>query len=580
MKRSFFSKIFIGYLLTIFALSSLTLVLSLNTIRDFYRDTLTNHLKTLAYTLNSEIAHLLDTGRANQLDGFIKTLGSKIQTRITVIATDGTVLADSEQNIQSMENHSHRPEVVEALQGKTGKSIRFSSTVNKDMLYVAIPLEKDGKIAGVIRTSLFLGDIDNLLTKLNYHVAGISLGIVCIALLAAFLISNSVVRPIKHLTLAARKVASGDFSARVFLKTKDELRGLADSFNRMNEEMETMFSELGQQKEELKSIIDSLQEGLLVLDKQGRVIRSNESFRKIIGNQAVEGKLYWEIMRNPQLAELLKNVGDKKRKILEELTLGDSVFMCSVAPLEGGEGTVSIFYDITELKNIEKVKKDLVSNVSHEMRTPLTAIKGYAETLRNEVDTVPGKKYLETIQRNTDRLINIVSDLLLLSNLEEEAVLELEDIDLGGFLENVIRIFDQKLKDKQLSLVIDVKDNLAPIKADLFKLEQMMLNLLDNAVKYTDCGKITVSMDVDNKRVRIQVRDTGIGIPKDDIPRIFERFYVVDKSRSRRFGGTGLGLSIVKHIVLLHHGTIDVESALGKGTSVTVTLPTDLSVSR
>ena len=579
MKRSFFSKIFIGYLLIIFALSSLILVLSLNTIREFYRDTLTDHLKTLAYTLNSEVAHLLDTGRANQLDGFIKTLGSKIHTRVTIIATDGTVLADSEENIQSMENHSHRPEVVEALQGKTGKSIRFSSTANRDMLYVAVPIEKDGKITGVIRTSLFLGDIDNLLTKLNYHVAGISLGIVFIALLAAFLISNSVVRPIRHLTLAARKVASGDFSVRVFLKTKDELRGLADSFNRMNEEMEKMFSELGQQKEELKSIIDSLQEGLLVLDKQGRVIRSNESFRKIIGNQAVEGKLYWEIMRNPRFPELLKKAGLEKKKFMEDLTLADRVFMCSVTPLQGGDGIVSIFYDITEIKNTEKIKKDFVINVSHELRTPLTAIKGYAETLRKEVDTAPGKKYLETVERNTDRLINIVNDLLLLSSLEEKAVLELEDIDLGGFLENVIRIFDQRLKDKQLSLVIDVKENLPPIKADLFKLEQMLVNLLDNAVKYTDRGEITVSMDVHDKRVRIQVRDTGIGIPKDDIPRIFERFYVVDKSRSRKSGGTGLGLSIVKHIVLLHHGTIDIESALGKGTSVTVTLPTDLSAS-
>jgi len=579
MKRSFFSKIFIGYLLIIFALSSLILVLSLNTIREFYRDTFTDHLKTLAYTLNSEVAHLLDTGRANQLDEFIKTLGSKIHTRVTIIATDGTVLADSEQNIQLMENHSHRPEVVEALQGKTGKSIRFSSTANRDMLYVAVPLEKDGKFTGVIRTSLFLGDIDNLLTKLNYHVAGISLGIVFIALLAAFLIANSVVRPVRHLTLAARKVASGDFSVRVFLKTKDELRELADSFNRMNEEMEKMFSELGQQKEELKTIIDSLQEGLLVLDKQGRVIRSNESFRKIIGNQVVEGKLYWEIMRNPRFPELLKKAGLEKEKFMEDLTLGDRVFMCSVTPLQGGDGIVSIFYDITEIKNTEKIKKEFVINVSHELRTPLTAIKGYAETLRKEVDTAPGKKYLEIVERNTGRLINIVNDLLLLSSLEEKAVLELEDIDLGGFLENVIRIFEQRLKDKQLSLVIDVKENLPPIKADLFKLEQMLVNLLDNAVKYTDCGEITVSMDVHDKRVRIQVRDTGIGIPKDDIPRIFERFYVVDKSRSRKSGGTGLGLSIVKHIVLLHHGTIDIESALGKGTSVTVTLPTDLCAS-
>lgn len=264
---------------------------------------------------------------------------------------------------------------------------------------------------------------------------------------------------------------------------------------------------------------------------------------------------------------------------MEDLTLADRVFMCSVTPLQGGEGTVSIFHDITELKNIEKIKKDFVTNVSHELRTPLTAIKGYAETLRKEVDTAPGKKYLETVERNTDRLINIVNDLLLLSSLEEKTVLELEDIDLRGFLGNVIRIFDQRLKDKQLSLVIDVKENLPPLKADLFKLEQMLVNLLDNAGKYTDRGGITVSVDVQDKRVRIQVRDTGIGIPKDDIPHVFERFYVVDKSRSRKSGGTGLGLSIVKHIVLLHNGTIDIESALGEGTSVTVILPTDLSAS-
>ena len=579
MKRSFFNKIFIGYLVIIFVLSSLILVFSLNTIRKFYRETLTAHLRTLGYTLNSEVTHLLDTGHANQLDGFIKDLGGKIHTRVTIIATDGTVLADSEESIQSMENHSHRPEVLEALQGKTGRSIRFSSTASRDMLYVAVPIEKDGRITGVIRTSLFLGDIDNLLTQLNYHVAGISLGIVLIALLAAFLISNGVVRPIRHLTLAARKVASGDLGVRVFLKTKNELSVLADSFNRMNEEMEKMFSELGQQKEELKSIIDSLQEGLLVLDRQGKVIRSNESFRKIIGNPAAEGRFYWEIMRNPHLPGLLKRAAAEKRNFVEELPFGDRVFMCSVTPLEGGEGVVSIFHDITEIKNIEKIKKDFVINVSHELRTPLAAIKGYAETLHEGADAEPSKKYVEIIERNTDRLINIVNDLLLLSSLEEKPALELEEIDLRGFLENVITIFDQRIKDKHLSLVIDIKEDLPPIKADLFKLEQMLLNLLDNAVKYTDRGDITISTHVEDKRARIQVRDTGIGIPKEDIPRIFERFYVVDKSRSRKSGGTGLGLSIVKHIVLLHKGTINIESTPGEGTKVTITLPTDLSTS-
>ncbi len=579
MKRSFFSKIFVGYLLIIFALSSLILVLSLNTIRDFYRDTLTAHLKTLGYTLTPEVVELLGTGRGNQLDDFTKKLGSRIHTRVTIIETDGTVLADSDENPKSMENHSRRPEVVEALQGNTGKSVRFSSTADRDMLYVAVPIEQGGKITGVVRTSLFLKDIDSLLTKINYHVAWISLGVALIALLGALFISNGIVKPVKNLTSAARKVASGDFSVRVFLKSKDELRDLADNFNRMNEEMQNMFTELSKQKEELSGIIHSLQEGLLVVDKQGRIIRANDSFQRLAGNQQVEGKPYWEAMRNPQLAELLKKASTEKRNFMEELTFGDRSFMCTVTPVKGGEEIICIFHDITEIKGIEKIKKDFVTNVSHELRTPLTAIKGYAETLRKEVDTAPGKKYLEILERNTDRLINIVSDLLLLSSLEEEAALELEEVDLRAFLANVIRIFDQRLKDKRLSMAVDVKENLPTIKADAFKLEQMLVNLLDNAIKYTDHGEIAISAGVQENQVRIQLRDTGIGIPKENIPRIFERFYVVDKSRSRKSGGTGLGLSIVKHIVLLHKGTIHIESIPGKGTSVTVILPADPSAS-
>jgi len=577
MKRSFFSKIFIGYLIIIFALSSLILVLSLNTVREFYRDVLTDNLKNLAFTLHPEVLHFLTTGRAEELDGFVKDMGSKIHTRITIVAPDGRVMADSEEDRKLMENHSFRPEISDALQGKTGKAIRFSSTLSKDTLYVAVPIEKGGNIIGVIRTSLILKDIDHLLSQLYYHVARISLVVILIALLGAFLISNSVARPIKSLISAARKVASGDFSVRVFLKNRDELGELAGSFNRMNEEMQRLFSEIGQQKEELNSIIRSLQEGLLVVDKQGNIIRANESFLKIAGSQGVEGKHYWEAVRSPQMVDLLKKASSERRGFVEELILGERVFICSAAPVERGEDFVVIFHDITEIKNAEKVKKDFVDNVSHELHTPLTAIKGYAETLLQENPAEPAKRYIETIRRNTDRLINIVNDLLLLSGLEEKMPLELEDIDLKNLAENVARIFEQRLKDKQLTLVVDIKEKLPTIKADLFKLEQVLVNLLDNAVKYTQRGEIVVSADVRGKQASIQVRDTGIGIPKDAIPRIFERFYVVDKSRSRKYGGTGLGLSIVKHIVLLHHGTINVESTPREGTTFTVILPADQS---
>ena len=579
MKRSFFSKIFIGYLIIIFALSSLILVLSLNTVREFYRDVLTDNLKNLAFTLHPEVLHFLTTGRAEELDGFVKDMGSKIHTRITIVAPDGRVMADSEEDRKLMENHSFRPEISDALQGKTGKAIRFSSTLSKDTLYVAVPIEKGGNIIGVIRTSLILKDIDHLLSQLYYHVARISLVVILIALLGAFLISNSVARPIKSLISAARKVASGDFSVRVFLKNRDELGELAGSFNRMNEEMQRLFSEIGQQKEELNSIIRSLREGLLVVDKQGNIIRANESFLKIAGSQGVEGKHYWEAVRSPQMVDLLKKASSERRGFVEELILGERVFICSAAPVERGEDFVVIFHDITEIKNAEKVKKDFVDNVSHELHTPLTAIKGYAETLLQENPAEPAKRYIETIRRNTDRLINIVNDLLLLSGLEEKMPLELEDIDLKNLAENVARIFEQRLKDKQLTLVVDIKEKLPTIKADLFKLEQVLVNLLDNAVKYTQRGEIVVSADVRGKQASIQVRDTGIGIPKDAIPRIFERFYVVDKSRSRKYGGTGLGLSIVKHIVLLHHGTINVESTPREGTTFTVILPADQSAS-
>jgi two-component system phosphate regulon sensor histidine kinase PhoR len=577
MNRSLFGKIFIGYLLIIFALASLILILSLNTVRDFHRDLLANHLKNLAFSLNPEVLHFWNTGRASELEEFIKNLGTKIQTRITIVSGDGRVIADSEEDRQTMGDHSYRPEIFEALQGKTGKSIRFSSTANKEALYVAVPMENAGNIPGVIRTSLFLEDIDRLLTNLYYQVAQITLVVVLLALLGAFLVSNSVVRPIKNLISAARQVAAGDFSVRVFSKNRDELRELAGSFNRMNEEMQKMFSEIAQQKEELNLIIHSLQEGLLVLDGQGRITRANESSLKIFGNRNLEGKQYWEAIRSPQMVELLRKAGSERRNVSEEFPLGERVFLCGVAPLEKREDLVVVFQDITEIKKTEKVKRDFVTNVSHELHTPLTAIKGYAETLLDEVSGETGKRYLEIIQGNTDRLINIVQDLLLLSTLEEGRALDLEDIDLKNFIGDIVRLFEPRLKDKQLFMEVDVKESLPTIKADLLKLEQVLVNLLDNAVKYTERGKIVVSADIHDKQAKLQVRDTGIGIPKDAIPRIFERFYVVDKSRSRKSGGTGLGLSIVKHIVLLHNGAINVESAPGEGTSVTVLLPTDPS---
>jgi two-component system phosphate regulon sensor histidine kinase PhoR len=234
---------------------------------------------------------------------------------------------------------------------------------------------------------------------------------------------------------------------------------------------------------------------------------------------------------------------------------------------------VAVFHNITASKRVEKIKKDFVMNVSHELRTPLTAVKGFVETLDEQID-IHNRHYLEIIKRHTDRLIHIVEDLLTLSELEEKGVeAPLENIDLSVVLENVFPLFEQQVKEKGLRLSREIASDLPPLKGDPFKLEQMFINLIDNAVKYTEKGTIVVSLRHKENRIIIQVQDTGHGIPKEDLPRLFERFYVVDKSRSRRLGGTGLGLSIVKHVVLLHNGTIDVESKVGVGTTFSISFP-------
>lgn len=577
MKKSIFVKVFCAYFLMVVTLSALILIFSFKTIRNHYLATLTHDLKNLGTTLLLKATPLLAENHFEELDALVKRLGQDISTRITIIDPVGVVVADSEKNPKLMENHKTRPEILQVLEGKIGTSLRFSTTVKEEMLYVALPIELNGNIVGVLRVSLFLKDINRLLSTLKTHIIYSALIIALISLLGALIFSRSLSKPIRELSNASRKVASGDFNVRVFLKNKDELRELADSFNYMTDQIRTLFTQLSRQKEELDSIISSIQEGLLVFDKNGKILLTNESFKKIVQSSDIEGKFYWEVVREPHFGELIKRVRDEKRNYTEEVALHDKIFLCSTTFLGTREEIVVILYDITEMKNIEKIKKDFVVNISHELRTPLTAIKGFVETLEEEIDE-KNRHYVDIIRKHTDRLINIVKDLLTLSELEEKGTtLELEEVHLGNMMERVFKIFDPQMREKKLMRELKVEDALPFIKADSFKLEQAFVNLIDNAVKYTEQGKITLSLKQRDNQVMIEVEDTGIGIPDEHIPRIFERFYVVDKSRSKRLGGTGLGLSIVKHIVHLHNGTIDVKSTPNQGTTFSITLPITLS---
>jgi two-component system, OmpR family, phosphate regulon sensor histidine kinase PhoR len=573
MRLPVFTRVFVGYLLVIVALSAASLLAFADTFRDHYRRMLSDNLGSLALSLAPEAGESAARSDFSRLESYVTHSGAQLKTRITVVDAKGVVLADSVENPRTMENHRNRPEVAEALNGSTGKSARFSSTTNQEALYVAVPLVISGRVSGALRTSIFVKDL-RFPPGLMSRMIKIGLLLSVLALIGALFLSRSISRPIRELTEASKTLASGDFGARVFFRRKDEFKQLADTFNGMSREISATFEELGRQKAELKSIIDSLREGLVVVDRRGTIIYCNESLKGIINyDPTIKGALYWEVTGEPRFLEVMEKARTGRLDPLEEVEIGGKAYLCSATKLEEEGETVLVLHDITSRRDLERIKRELVSNVSHELRTPLTSIKGFAETLEEEVDEKQ-KHYVEVIRRNTDRLINIVRDLLLLSQIEEKSAgLEREEVNLKGLAQNTMRIFAGQAREKGISMQLSSSPDLPPLSADPFKIEQLLINLLDNAIKYTDEGEVTVVLDHDGKTATIEVGDTGIGIPQDKLPHIFERFYVVDKSRSRKTGGTGLGLSIVKHIVLLHNGDVSVESTPGKGTRFLVKLP-------
>lgn len=575
MKKTIFIKICTGYLLIIALMTAGVSLLSYRIIKQQHIETRTLNLERLARTVNYSIHQLHAQRNSSGLDRLVKQLGTEIGVRITIISTDGTVIADSEKDPAAMENHGSRREIRTALSGQTGVSQRYSRTIEDDMLYVAIPLMRSGAVDGVVRTSCLLSDIHGWLERLQARIGQVAALVVILALLCALFVARRLSAPIARLEQASQKIARGDFSVRVFVDSRDEVQAFAESFNYMTGKIRELFDEVSLKQDELKSIIASLQEGLMVIDHKGRTLMCNESLARMAGFDIAEapGKFYWELLRVVQLEDIVEASRASGGSALKELRLEGRTCLVNTSPITELNALVMTFLDITEVKNMERMKRDFVVNVSHELRTPLTAIKGFVETLQEETADSGHQHYLGIIGRHTDRLINIVKDLMILSSLEHEQELELEDVNIKGIAEQVKKIYVDRLREKNLSLTIEAPDNTLIARVDPFRLEQVFINLIDNAIKYTETGGITVSLERTPSGLSIRVADTGIGIAAAHLPKLFERFYVVDKSRSRRVGGTGLGLSIVKHIVLLHGGTVTVTSTPGQGTAFTITLP-------
>ncbi len=572
MKNSLFLKIFAGFLLITILLSTYFLIFAFKTIKNQYIETLAQDLEHLGYPLLLTVLPYFENREYEHLNVMVNEIGTQVDKRITLIASDGSVVADSETDPAGMENHRNRPEVITAFNGDVGRSLRYSSTMNAQMLYVAIPIRKNETVIGVLRLSIYLKSISGLLNNLRLRIFLISIVIIVISLIAALFFSRRIIKPIRQLILGTKRVADGDFDVKIRLKSRDELKELADNYNYMTTQLKKYMRELSFQKEELNHIISSMGPGLVVLDREGKVVLSNRSVQRKIGKDLAKGACFREAFSETEIIELVQKVMAENISVRDEIQIGTSYYQITASPIAAIQEIVLIFHDITDIKNLERIKRDFVANVSHELRTPLTAIKGYAETIE-EVDD-ENRQYLDIIKRHTDRLISIVADLLTLSGLEEKGLeLQIESVDIKMLLLTITKMFDARISKKGLDIEYSIPEGLPPVYGDSIKLEQVFINLIDNALKYTENGKIRIEAVRSTGGVDVVVADTGIGIPEKHLTRIFERFYTVDKSHSRRLGGTGLGLSIVKHIVLLHNGSIDVESSRGKGTTFRVRLP-------
>jgi two-component system phosphate regulon sensor histidine kinase PhoR len=573
MKKTLFLRIFSGYAAVILLLAAGVMLFAPPLMRKHNIEAKRTALEHMAVLLEPQVVPYLTGAGTGELKTLIAATSRETGARITVVDPAGVVLADSEKDAGDMENHLYRPEIQASLAGQKQMSIRRSATLKQPMMYLGVPLEANGRIVGVLRLSLFMKEIEALLAVFRIELLKVVGVMILVALVIVVLLTRSVSAPVREVIDASARVAGGDFEVTVSSRRSGEFKRFAQGFNAMTGRLKTMFDEIRTKNDEIRGILGSMREGLCVLAGDERIELSNASFRRAAATESPEGRYFWEVVRSTSLHEAVKKARTSKGEAAAEGTVGTRVYFGSVTPLAMGDRLVVTLHDITELRALEKTKKDFIVNVSHELRTPLTAIKGFLETVETRAEE-ENRPYLEIIRRNTERMIAIVGDLLVLSELEERGPkIDKSEVDLRPMAESILKLFEKRARDKGLSLTLEASPQLPLVRADAGQMEGLLLNLIDNAVKYTEKGAVRVRLSAGDAQMLIEVEDTGPGIGAEHLPHVFERFYVVDKSRSKKLGGTGLGLAIVKHIVLAHKGTISVRSRLGEGTAFTVLLP-------
>lgn len=557
-------------------------------LREFHLDHTASDLEARARLLTSSLVEHISPIRPDRLDRLCKKTGRPASTRITVILPSGEVAADSIDNPSKMVNHGDRPEVIQAYQGKVGTAIRHSQTLDQRMMYVAMPLKVDDSILAVLRTSAPMTSIEGRIRSIQtkFIVGGF-----LIALLAAgvsLYMSRRISRPIEEMKKSAVRFAEGNLSHRMMVPDTLEIAALAEALNRMARGLENRIETVNRQRKELAAVLSSMSEGLIAVDREEKIVNVNPAASRMfeVDLSSARGRVVGEMIRRQGLREFLTEAmagsGSRRRDIVIHQSGGDLILNAHASPILGTDkeeriGTLMVFNDFTELRRLEAVRQDFVANVSHEIKTPLTAIKGFVETLDEGVED-PGesRRFLKIILRHADRLSAIVEDLLTLSRLEGDRgreSIQVKKTRVKNMIQIAMQVCLSVAEDNGVAMSLSCPADLT-VMVDETLFEQALINLIDNAVKYGGRGsKVEIDATAKNAGVVIGIRDQGPGVPKKHLPRLFERFYRVDKARSRRMGGTGLGLSIVKHIVQVHGGWVKVESDIGKGSLFSIHLP-------
>ncbi|EAK8471464.1 PAS domain-containing protein [Listeria monocytogenes] len=514
-------------------------------------------------------------------------LGEDIDARITVIDSKGDVVADTKKDPQKLDNHMNRPEVTDIL--KKGESvsisIRESDSLGYSMLYVAVPVKHQSKTDGVLRISISLESVDAAVAKLWGNLALIfGIALVIIAAISVF-IARKITRPVREIIEVSTDLANHKYDSRIHGKISGELQDLSISVNTLAESLETQMFEIKQNEQRLNAIVQNLVSGVMLINVDKQVIMTNRTMYQILGETEITGKPFYEVIKSFALSQLIEATFETKTIQQKEIILyfpREMILDASVSPIlgENGEitGIILLLHDITQIRHLENVRSEFVTNVSHELKTPVTALKGFAETLLDGAmyDEMLLKKFLTIIKEESDRLHRLIMDILALSRIEQNPVPEnVELVEVDEVIEQSARTIFEMATEKNIQVIIPEKTiPSVTIETDRDKLQQILINLLSNAINYTPVdGKVEVKLIEQEAEVIIEVTDNGIGIPAKDIDRVFERFYRVDKARSRHSGGTGLGLSIVKHLVENCGGRIEVESQEEVGSTFRVTLP-------